>query len=165
MRAEDEAAFVTFVREVSPALLKTAWFLTGSSHAAEDLVQAALERLYVAWPRVARESAPAYARRTMVNLSTDRWRRRRREVIVADPPERVGVATDAQHVDLVRALASLPPRERQVVVLRYYADLTESSVADLLGVSLGTVKSSASRGLATLRDRLSVEEQSNATVR
>jgi RNA polymerase sigma-70 factor (sigma-E family) len=158
MPRRDEAAFTDFVRRCAPQLLRTAWLLSGSAAAAEDLVQGALERLYVAWPRVQPESALPYTLRILVNLHIDTGRRRSREHLTDAVPERSGgpdLADDvvlASHLSAV--LATLPPRERQCVVLRFHADLSESEVADLLGTSVGTVKSSTSRGLHKLRQVL-----------
>lgn len=160
MSRRDEAAFTDFVRGASPQLLRTAWLLTGSQVAAEDLVQGAFERVYVAWSRIDQASALGYTRRIIVNLHIDTGRRRRRERLTDDVPdqwspdqsENVAVA---EH--LSKALANLPRRERQCVVLRFHADMSEADVADLLGVSVGTVKSSSSRGLAKLREALVLE--------
>lgn len=157
MGKDRDAEFVTFVDQVSPRLLTAAWMLTGDPHTAEDLVQEALERVYVRWGRVQPGSRPAYARRIMANLHTDRWRRRRREVLVDDIPER-GQERESRHLDLVQALQALPARERQVVVLRHYLDQSEQDTADALGVSLGTVKSSGSRGLARMRTFMDGDE-------
>lgn len=157
MAGRDDATFTDFVRGASPQLLRTAWLLTGSSAAAEDLVQGALERSYVAWPRIRNDSALAYTRRILVNLHIDTGRRRRREHLTGDVPERASpdLTGDVGLADhLTEALATLPRRERQCVVLRFHADLSESDVAELLGVSAGTVKSSTSRGLARLRGLL-----------
>lgn len=139
-------------------LARTAWLLTGDREQARDLVQTALTRTYAAWGRVRREDAHAYARRVLVNAHTD-WRRRRpwREhptAIDVEPPARPGPG-GADLVDeraaLVAALRTLARRERAVVVLRYYADLSEAETADALGISRGAVKSLASRALAKLR--------------
>ena len=162
MRASHEAEFVDFVTQSSPRLLTTAWMLTGDPVTAEDLVQEALERVYVRWGRVRTGNPTAYTRRVVANLHTDGWRRRRREVLTdAVPeqaaPERAGRTPDSRNVDLVRALQQLPTRERECVVLRHYLDLSEQQTAETLGVSLGTVKSSTSRGLAGLR-RLLLED-------
>lgn len=160
----DQAQFEAFVRDVSPRLLRLAWLLTGSPHAAEDLVQGALERVYVAWPRLDEGGTLNYTRRTLVNLHTDGLRRRREVAVDAIPekgrPDRSDEVALADH--LTRALATLPTRERQCVVLRHHADLTEAAVADLLGVSVGTVKSSTSHGLARLRDLLVTEGEAHA---
>jgi RNA polymerase sigma-70 factor (sigma-E family) len=159
-RAERDAAFTAFVQAASPSLLRTAWLLTGNHDTTADLVQAALVKTYLAWPRVRPEGALAYARRVLVNERTDRWRRRRGEVVVADVPEAAtrvdGVAEDRDLV--VRLLSRLPEQQRRVVVLRYYSDLSEQAVADLLNISVGAVKSAASRGLAALRAELASTE-------
>jgi RNA polymerase sigma-70 factor (sigma-E family) len=159
--AED---FPDFVRSASGSLLHTAWLLTGDRHRAEDLVQGALVRTYSAWGRVRSEDATAYARRVLVNLHTDWWRRRPwREAPVPTPPEAAEGTDPASASDdrdaLVRALAALGRRERTVVVLRYYADLDVETVAGLLGVTQGTVKSAASRALAKLRVSTELAEE------
>ncbi|NNM45873.1 SigE family RNA polymerase sigma factor [Knoellia koreensis] len=161
MSSDDD--FVDFVRGASPRLLKTAWFISGDPVQAEELVQAALERVFVRWRRVSSGDPLAYTRKVLLNLHIDDRRRASREAPSHDVPDR-GVTDrgpeDADHV--VRLLAALPLRERQVVVMRHYAGLPEADVADLLGISLGTVKSSASRGLAKLRESLAREENSHA---
>lgn len=167
MKQAHEDDFADFVRAASPRLLTSAWMLCGDPHLAEELVQEALARVYARWRRVAAEQLTAYARRVLVNLHTDRWRKRRREVLMDDPPEpadghaaapvgRVDLA-----LDLAAALQRLPRRERECVVLRHYLDLSEKDVAATLGVSLGTVKSSTSRGLAALRAALTEGEKTH----
>ena len=151
--------FDAFVSARGDALWRSAWLLTGDHHAAHDLVQAALVRTYVAWPRVRSESALAYARRILVNERADRWRRHGSEVAVAVLPEGATASSSATDGSddrdaVVRLLARLPEQQRRVVVLRYYVDLSEQAVADLLNLSVGTVKSTASRGLAALRAEL-----------
>lgn len=158
MRPQQETEFVHFVEGVSPRLLTTAWMLTGEPATAEDLVQEALERVYVRWAKVAAGNPTAYARKIMVNLHHEGWRKRRREVLSHSPPEREAPVRRDGHVDLVRALQRLPERQRECVVLRHYADLSEQQVADTLGVSLGTVKSSTARGLQALRTLMISEE-------
>lgn len=154
-KAERDAAFVEFMRAATPSLTRTAWLLTGSADAAHELVQASLVKTYAAWHRVRPEDATAYARRILVNHRTDTWRRSHGEVSMADLPE-PPTANSASPVDdrdaIVRMLATLPRQQRAVIVLRYYHDLPERAVAEMLGISLGAVKSAASRGLATLRD-------------
>lgn len=152
-KAERDAAFATFVEQATPSLMRTAWLLTGSTDAARELVQASLVRTYAAWHRVRPDEALAYTRRVLVNHNTDTWRRRRGEHLVPDLPERShhDVSGADHRDDLVRLLATLPAQQRRVVVLRYYSDLSEQATADLLGVSVGAVKSAASRGLASLR--------------
>jgi RNA polymerase sigma-70 factor (sigma-E family) len=155
-KADRDAAFTAFVERATPSLLRTAWLLTGNHDIAHDLVQAALVRTYVAWPRVRPETALAYTRRILVNERTDRWRRHGAELMVAAPPESAttgGSATEDRDV-VVRLLATLPEQQRKVVVLRYYTDLSEQATADALNISVGSVKSAASRGLATLRAEL-----------
>jgi len=143
------------VAERGSALLGTAVLLAGSRAAGEDLLQAALERLVRHWSRV-RGDKEGYLRRTMYNLAVDRWRSRRRrpEVLAEVEPPGQPDGTDAIHLRhvLVAALATLPPRQRAVLVLRYWEQLSETEAAEVLGCSVGTVKSTASRGLARLRE-------------
>lgn len=167
MNHEQEREFGDFVDGASPRLLALAWYLSGSAHEAQDLVQATLERVYVRWPKLADTgTAPAYARRVLTNVRTDTWRARRREVVGADHQvERSapGHADDAaRRVDLTAALQTLPPRERTIVVLRYYADESEQSVAQMLGVTPGTVKTAAHRGLSKLRAALAEGDETHA---
>ncbi|KNX37723.1 SigE family RNA polymerase sigma factor [Luteipulveratus halotolerans] len=160
MKPEDEADFVAFVTASSPRLLHLAWLSCGDPHLAQELVQETFERVYVRWGRVGSDNPLAYSRRVLMNLRTDRWRRRRKETLSSDgavPESAVGADEHRRAEDrdlLVRLLRDLPPRERQIVVLRHYDDMSEREVAEALGVSLGTVKSSASRGLATMRAAL-----------
>ena len=148
-----DAEYTAFVRAASSSLTRTAWLLTGDADLAAELVQEALVKTYLAWRRVRHGEATAYARRVLVNLNIDRWRRR-----PATPSEDLdrAVPSNAEEViddrdEVVRMLATLPPQQRRVIVLRYYNDLSEADVADHLGISVGAVKSAASRGLATLR--------------
>lgn len=143
------------VAERGSALLATAVLLTGSRVAGEDLVQAALERLMRNWHRVHGDKE-GYLRRTLYHLAVDRWRlRQRRPEVLADvdPPGQPD-GTDALHLRqaLVQALGLLPPRQRAVLVLRYWEQLSEAEAAEVLGCSVGTVKSTASRGLTRLRE-------------
>jgi RNA polymerase sigma-70 factor (sigma-E family) len=151
-------AFREYVAGRSPALLRTAYLLTGHRGDAEDLLQTALAKTYLAWDRIRdRESVDGYVRRVMVNTRTSWWRRRKVEEYPTDTlPERRDDrdATDdlALHDALWSALAQLPKRQRAAVVLRYYEDLSEAETADVLGISVGTVKSTTSRALVKLRD-------------
>ncbi|MBM7787889.1 SigE family RNA polymerase sigma factor [Tenggerimyces flavus] len=155
--------FASFVAAAGPYLLHTAELLSGDLARAQDLVQATFERTYRAWGR-ARDGDPwAYARRILVNLRVDGWRRTRRELLAA--PGDLPVASSPDHAaavaargTVVRALAQLPLAQRRVVVLRHLLDLTESEVARELGISVGTVKSHNARGLARLRSLLSEGE-------
>jgi RNA polymerase sigma-70 factor (sigma-E family) len=145
-------AFADFVRARSPELLRSAWLLTGDWHTAHDLVQTALEK---SWPRWGGriDHPDAYVRRVMLTTYLS-WRRRRwtAEVPTAELPE-TGAATEPSdlRLSLLTALTSLTPRQRAVVVLRYFDDLSEAETAELLGCSVGTVKAHASRGLQQLR--------------
>lgn len=153
-------SFEEFVQGCSPRLFRTALLLAGQDRAAaEDLLQLALERAYRHWGRVCRTGEPErYVRRILANASNDRWRRAVRRPERPLRPDDVGpVAHDqadtiAERDFLIRALAGLPPRQRTVLVLRYYNDLSEVEIAGVLGCSVGTVKSHASRGLARLRE-------------
>jgi RNA polymerase sigma-70 factor (sigma-E family) len=156
-RTRDEE-FSAYMAARQPSLMRTAYLLTGNQHQAEDLVQTSLAKLYLAWDRVHdRESVDAYVRRILVNEHNSVWRRawKRREVATDRPPE----APTRDEYDEGRSAAlwdvvqTLPKRARAVVVLRYYEELTEAETADLLGISVGTVKSQASRALAALRER------------
>lgn len=143
------------VAERGGALLATATLLAGSRSAGEDLLQSALERLMRRWRRVTGDPE-GYLRRTMYHLAVDQWRYRRRrpEVLAAvDQPSSgdPNANLDLRHA-LVAALATLPPRQRAVLVLRYWEQLSEAEAAATLGCSVGTVKSTASRGLARLRE-------------
>lgn len=151
-----ETEFAEFAGPATPRLLRLAWLLTGDRHQAQDLVQSALVRTYTSWHRIRDDDAMAYTRRIVVNLHTD-WLRRRfwleRSVpeVPAVPDEADGVRRVESRMALVAALQSLGRRERTVVVLRYYLDLSEAETAETLGVSAGTVKSTASRALRRLR--------------
>jgi len=149
--------FVVFVREALPGLLRYGHLLTGNPHDAADLVQTVLEKVGSRWGAVRRMGDPvAYTRRAMANAHVSRWRQTRRESLIAEFPD-LAAATDPDPFDnepLWAMLRDLPPRQRAVVVLRYYEDLSETEIAAVLGVSRGTVKSQASKAKATLRARL-----------
>jgi RNA polymerase sigma-70 factor (sigma-E family) len=152
MDAEADA-FDAFVRARMPALLRFAHALTGDPHTAADLVQDALERTGMRWSRLDRQGDPeAYVRRAILNGRTSRWRKLRRETLVDAMPDRLGVLDPPGHDDqLWRLLATLPQRQRAVLVLRYYEDMSEEQIASTLGCAPGTVKSQASKALAKLR--------------
>lgn len=159
-----DAAFTAFVAEASASLGRTAWLLTGDADAAAELLQAALVKTYVAWPRVRPDGALAYARRVLVNLDIDAHRARHGTVAMAEPPQQAvpDAAADVEERErLGRVLATLPQRQRRVIVLRYLHDLSEADVAAELGLPAGTVKSNAARGLAALRAALGQEEESH----
>jgi RNA polymerase sigma-70 factor (sigma-E family) len=161
-----EPGLAEFVRVRYGDLLRIAYLLTGSATEAEDLVQTALLRAMHRWHRI--DEPLAYVRRTMANLHISRWRRHRaRELLtatVSDRAERDATGPVAERDVLFRALRQLPPRTRAVIVLRYWADVSEADTADILGCSVGAVKSTASRGLARLRAVLEPDDQTH-TVR
>ncbi|MFC6287198.1 SigE family RNA polymerase sigma factor [Nocardioides sp. GCM10027113] len=153
-RPAARVGFDDFVAARSSGLLRTAYLLTHDHALAEDLLQTALTKAWFAWSRI--ETHPeAYVRRILVTTYASWWRRKwNGEHATGDLPE-PGVpdgtaAVDAGH-DLWRAMERLPRRQRAVLVLRYFEDLTEAQTADLLGVTVGTVKSQASKALAKLR--------------
>jgi RNA polymerase sigma-70 factor (sigma-E family) len=152
-RADDE--FVAFAEGASSRLLHAAYLLTGDRHLAEDAAQTALLRTYVAWPRIRRDDAYSYARTVLANFVIDGWRRPLRERATETVPERPtghDVAADVSRRRwVVEALGTLPARERAVVVLRHFFDLSEADVARELNISIGAVKSMGSRALAKLR--------------
>jgi RNA polymerase sigma-70 factor (sigma-E family) len=150
--------FDRFVADTANGLLRTAYLIVGDLHEAEDLVQETLFRVARRWPRVSRMEHPAaYARRILVNLAlrgSPKRSRRRTELGEAGGAEAAAPAALDTHDELHAALAALPPRQRAVLVLRYFLDLPEAEVAAALDCSLGTVKSTASRGLARLERSL-----------
>jgi RNA polymerase sigma-70 factor (sigma-E family) len=150
----DEAGFRTFVEANGATLLHAARLLTGDHHRGEDLVQTALTRVYLKWGRI--DAPLPYARRALVNAHIDQTRRRwwgeRPTEMLPDTAETGAetMASDSRD-QLRRMLAELPPKDRAVIVLRYYCDLSERDTADTLGLPVGTVKSSCARALARLR--------------
>lgn len=151
----DEAEFETFVVARSASLLRTGWLMTGSEVAAQDLVQAALLKTWLRWPRVVRRDAPeVYVRRVMVSTLLS-WRRRK--WVTELPQESVDgvVADEANGADMrasvQAALTGLPIGQRAMVVLRFFDDLSEKQTAAALGCSIGTVKSQTARAIARLR--------------
>ncbi len=157
-----EEEFREFVAARSGALLRTAYLLTGDWATAEDLLQTALTKTYLAWKRLGGiEAVEPYARRVMINTSTSWWRRRWHGERPTDVlPERAGADEIEPQLDrdlLWRHLKTLPARQRAVLVLRFYEDMSEAQTAALLDISPGTVKSQTSRALATLRKRMGVD--------
>jgi RNA polymerase sigma-70 factor (sigma-E family) len=152
----EQAEFRDFVLARRRAWLRTAWLLTGDWYAAEDLVQGTLTRCYPHWTRIAADSPDAYVRRAMFTQHASRWRRRwRGEIATGDLPEQAdrddAFASVDRHQDIARALLALPPRQRAVLVLRFYEDMTEQQTATVLGCSTGTVKSQTAKALSRLR--------------
>ncbi len=154
MDARAETEFRNFVDARSLALLQAAYALTGDQHQAEDAVQTALAKLATRWHKV--DDPEAYVRRTLYHDQVSRWRRRAkiREHSVELAPDR-GISDPSVHVDrrldVREALAKLGPRQRAVLVLRFLEDLPERDVAEVLGCSVGTVRSQTARALARLR--------------
>ncbi|MGH3737586.1 MAG: SigE family RNA polymerase sigma factor [Micromonosporaceae bacterium] len=159
---EPEVSFAEFVAARSPAMLRSAYLLTGDAGKAEDLLQTALAKTWPRWSRVERDSGgEAYVRRVMYTTYATWWRRRWRAEVPAgtlSEPEGVNAhagvdahAGLAERAEVLRALAQLSTGQRAVVVLRYFEDRTESETAALLGCSVGTVKSQCARALARLR--------------
>ncbi|MEU4233670.1 SigE family RNA polymerase sigma factor [Nonomuraea sp. NPDC026600] len=154
---DEISRFEDFVAERADALLRYGYLLSGNPHDAADLTQEALIRLHRAWPRVRQKQAPeSYTRMIMARLHISIWRRRRRERLDWALPEtaQFDVLPSGVEEDLWQALGALPRKQRAVLVLRYYEDLTDAEIADVLGVSRGTVRSHASLGLAKLRSAL-----------
>jgi RNA polymerase sigma-70 factor (sigma-E family) len=151
--ADDEVSFDAFVRARLPALLRFAYAVCGDPHTAADLVQDALERTGLHWSRIDRTGdAEAYVRRAIINGRTSRWRKLRRESLVDVVPERPSYDDRPGHDEtLWQLLATLPRRQRAVLVLRYYEDMSEQQIAATLGCAPGTVKSQASKALVKLR--------------
>jgi RNA polymerase sigma-70 factor (sigma-E family) len=158
----DVSAFSELVAVRSQVLLRTAYLLVGDDQLAQDLLQEALVKAYVAWPRLRDVTkAEAYVRRTMVTTAIS-WRRRRSfherpvevvpDVWDADQTERL-----ASHDDVWAQVCRLPPRQRAALVLRYYEDLSYEETAGVLGCSVGTVKSQVSEALSKLRQRVGPE--------
>ncbi|QJW38188.1 SigE family RNA polymerase sigma factor [Cellulosimicrobium protaetiae] len=151
--------FVAFVETAKDPLHRLAYLLSGNHHRAEELVQQTFERTWRSWRRARRGDPLAYARTILANLRVDTWRRTRHEVLTGidhdgrrHAPDATGRVHDRDAV--VRALLTLPLRQRRVVVLRHLLDLSEAEVSHELGIPVGTVKSTASRALARLRTTL-----------
>ncbi|MFC0507268.1 SigE family RNA polymerase sigma factor [Micromonospora costi] len=144
--------YVAFVESHQHRLLRAAYLVCGNRHQAEDLLQDALLKLALRWSSVREGDPAAYVRSILYRDAVSWWRRRRREWLSAQPPEQVAVDRDgALRLALHQALGQLPPRQRAVVVLRYFEDLTEAATAEVLGVSVGTVKSQCHDALRRLR--------------
>ena len=156
--AERDAEFSAYLAARQPSLLRTAYLLTGDRHQAEDLVQTAFAKLYLAWDKVQqRDSLDGYVRRILVNEHNSLWRRgwKKREHPSDVMPEQHyhDAYDDGRGAALWEVVQTLPKKARAVVVLRYYEQLSEAETAEVLGVSVGTVKSQTNRSLALLRER------------
>ncbi|MCX3061537.1 SigE family RNA polymerase sigma factor [Streptomyces beihaiensis] len=167
---DDRTDFESYAAASWTRLLRTAFLLTGDHHEAEDLVQGTLVKVYLGWSRIRRMDVPdAYVRRALINNNLSRHRKRRVvQLLTPVLPERVGESGHGRGPDheerslLMEALATLPPRQRAVVVLRYWEDFSERQVAEILDCSPGNVKSQASRGLRKLRDHPALAEYAAA---
>ena len=154
--ASDEAAFSEFVEARSSALFRTGYLMVGDHQLAQDLLQEALVKTLIAWPRLRdHANVEAYTRRIVVTTSIS-WRRRRsfHERPTGTLPERVApdaVEAVVTHDAVIAALLTVPPRQRAAIVLRYYEDLTEAQTAEVMGCSVGAVKSQVAAGLKRLR--------------
>ncbi|MFJ3309520.1 SigE family RNA polymerase sigma factor [Streptomyces sp. NPDC086549] len=151
--------FDEFVATRGDRLYRSAWLLTGDAHAAEDLLQTVFARVWPKWPRIARDNPEAYVRRALVNTHASWWRRRwRGETPTQDLPELTLARDVFADVDLEQSLAGavrrLPPRQRAVVVLRYFEDLIVEETAQVLNCRPGAVKSQAAKALRVLRHYL-----------
>lgn len=156
MGEDGDAAFRQFVLDQRRSLLRTAYLLTGDHGHAEDLVQLALLKTHRHWARVSGRGDPtAYVRRVLVTSHTS-WRRRlsSTEQVLETMPDRPADPHEERDEEMIRALRALPPRMRAVVVLRFYEDRSEAQTAELLGCSVGTVKTQSSRAMTRLRELL-----------
>ncbi len=163
------ADFEEFVVARRGALLRTAYLLTGDHHDAEDLVQSTLIKVVPKWGRIKQGPEP-YVRRVLARESVNRWRRRRWREVTTDTVQEVmhhpnpdSAADNADRIELLEDLRRLSPRQRAVLVLRYFDDLTEADTAAELGISVGTVKSHVRDALSSLRNQRSGEGRSAAT--
>jgi RNA polymerase sigma-70 factor (sigma-E family) len=151
------ADFEAFVVARRNSLLRTAYLLTGNHHDAEDLVQSALIKVVPKWRRI-RDRPEPYVRQVLARESVSRWRRRRWREISSEAIPELTYHDNTDRIALLEDLRALSPRQRAVLVLRYFDDLTETDTADALGISVGTVKSYAREALARLREQQSREE-------
>lgn len=159
MRQSEEDRFTEFVRAHTASLFRTAYLMTGDYQRAEDVLQAALVRVYQHWPRVDTMDQPAgYARKVVVNEAVSWWRKRSSHeslLKLTDEPAWDGRVDDvAEHERVWKAVLSLPRRQRAVTVLRYYEDMTEAQIAETLGMAPGTVKSHSHAAVRRLAELL-----------
>ena len=154
-----DAQFAEFARLHQRRLRRAAFLVCGDADTSDDLVQQALIKLARHWPRVRDQQPEAYIRRIIYNEAVSSWRRTRREQLTSDGqlPQLVAVDESIRSpgADVRAALATLSPQQRAVIVLRYFEDLTEADTAAVLGISVGSVKTQASRALTKLRNSLS----------
>jgi RNA polymerase sigma-70 factor (sigma-E family) len=161
MTAQRDEEFREFMYGRWPTMVRLAYALTGDQGHAEEVTQAAFAKAYASWPKVIKAGNPdAYVRQIVINENRNRFRKRRvRELSTDNPPDTPIPSTDLDNrTTLLNALRTLGPRQRAVIVLRYWLDLTETETAAALDCSVGTVKSQASRALATLRQHADLVE-------
>jgi RNA polymerase sigma-70 factor (sigma-E family) len=156
VRADGYDEFAAFARSCQPRLLRAAYLICGDAHLAEDLLQSAFIKVAQRWSRLRDGSPEAYVRTVLYRDAVSWWRRHRREITVAAPPEERAPDTADDEVPLrvvfARALGRLTPKQRAVLVLRFFEDHTEARTAQVLGVSIGTVKSQTAVALRRLRE-------------
>jgi len=154
-RRVEDLSFEEFMAARWAPLFRTAYLIAGDRHQAEELLQSALAKTYVAWDRIRdKKAADGYVRKAMLNTAASKWRKHRREQLTDRPPERVQAdpaGGTADRLALWTHILALPPRMRATLVLRFYEDLTEAQTAAELGCSVGSVKSQTSRALDRLR--------------
>ena len=157
MTAQSDREFVDFATAEAPGLRQTAYLLCRDWHLAQDLSQTTLTKMYVHWKRITRDTSPrAYSRKVLLRAFLDHQRRRSSHEVILDelPDAAAVVATTDLRMTLIEALGHLPPRDRAIVVLRYWEDQGIETVADALGVSVATVKAQSARSLTRLRELL-----------
>lgn len=148
----DDADFESYVAAVSPRLRRVAYLVVRDWQFAEDVVQEAFVKVYVAWPRLRSQTRDAYVRRAVVNTAVSQTRKRRPEILTGSVPDQaIADPDDRLDQDLVDALRGLSAAQASVLGLRYIDDLSVSAVAEVLGISEGTVKSHTSRAISHLR--------------
>ena len=150
-RAQRDAEFTEFYAARVRALRRVAYLVVHDWHAAEDVTQRALVKVYRAWPRINKVTLEAYVRRAVVNEALSHAARRSRDVVVSEVPDHPTPAESDQPLELGAALAALPPQQRAVVALRFVDDLSVADTAEVLRIAEGTVKSHTSKAMETLR--------------
>ena len=155
-RIDRHADFTAFAQACQLRMLRAAYLICGDRHLAEDLVQAALVKVALRWRQVRDGQPEAYLRTILYRDAVSWWRRQRREIPVAEPPGHAGRDDETEPAQLrvifARALARLTPRQRAILVLRYFEDHTEARTAEVMGIAVGTVKSQTSVALRRLRE-------------
>ena len=159
MRPDEEERFADFVRAHSATLFRTAYLMTGDYQRAEDVLQESLVRIYQRWPRVDQMAAPvAYARKVVVNRAASWWGKKSSQelpsLLRAEPAWGGHLDEVAEHERVWQAVLGLPRRQRSVMVLRFYEDMSEAQIAETLGMATGTVKSHSHAAIRRLNEVL-----------